>query len=40
MTDLEEQIKNKIKALDFTPYKAYLNKIASLVIETLPSHMK
>jgi len=40
MTDLEEQLKNKIKNLDFTPYKAYLNKIASLVIETLPSHMK
>lgn len=40
MNDLEEQLKNKIKNLDFTPYKAYLNKIASLVIETLPSHMK
>ena len=40
LTDIEEQLKNNVKGLDFTPYKNYLNKIASLVIETLPSHMK
>jgi len=40
MTEVEEELKNKVKSLDFTPYKAYLNKVASLVIETLPSHMK
>jgi hypothetical protein len=40
LTEIEEQLKNNEKSLDFTPYKAYLNKIASLVIETLPSHMK
>ena len=40
LTDIEEQLKNNVKGLDFTPYKNYLNKIASLVIETLPFHMK
>ena len=40
MATMEEQIKNKFKNLDFTPYKTYLVKIANLVLETLPSHMK
>ena len=38
--DIEEQLKTKIKKLDFTPYKNYLVKIANLVLETLPNHMK
>ena len=40
LTDIEEQLKTKINALDFTEYKNDLVKIANLVLETLPSHMK
>ena len=40
LPDIDEQLKNKIKALDFTPYKEYLKKIANLALETLPNHMK
>ena len=40
LTDIEEQLKSKINNIDFTPYKNYLIKIANLVVETLPNHMK
>ena len=40
LTDIEEQLKSKINNIDFTPYKNYLIKIANLVIENLPNHMK
>ena len=40
LTDIEEQLKTKINALDFTEYKNDLVKIANLVLETLPTHMK
>ena len=40
LTDIEEQLKSKINAIDFTPYKNDLVKIANLVLETLPNHMK
>ena len=40
LTDIEEQLKAKINSLDFASYKNYLVKIANLVIETLPNHMK
>ena len=40
LTDIEEQLKTKINTLDYTDYKNELVKIATLVLETLPSHMK
>ena len=40
LTDIEDQLKTKIIALDFTAYKNDLVKIANLVLETLPNHMK
>ena len=40
LPDIEDQLKTKINALDFTAYKNDLVKIANLVLETLPTHMK
>lgn len=40
LADIEEQLKTKIQSLDYSPYKNYLVKIANLVLETLPNHMK
>ena len=37
---LEQNIKNKLKTLDFTPVKAQLKKVAQLILETLQTDLK
>ena len=40
LSDLEDQLKNQVNSLNYTPYKDYLKKIAELVLDTLPNHFK
>jgi len=40
LSDLEAQLKNQVNSLNYTPYKNYLQKIAQLILETLPTFLK
>ena len=40
LSDLEAQLKNQVNSLNYTPYKEYLQKIAQLILETLPTFLK
>ena len=40
LADIEKQLNGAFISINFTPYQNYLNKIATLILETVPNYLK